>query len=195
MSPATDFSGLLRAVFEASRSFMLVVDDERLCVEVNPAAAEFLQATREEIVGKRLDDLLTPDRKASIAAGWPVLLRTGTAKGLTRIARRDGGQAMTFCATANVTEGRHLVVFTHLVDNIDEAVDDPGDRVSPPLSDRESQIVRSLALGESGAEIAETLFLSPETVRTHVRNAMIKLGARTRAQLVVQAIRSGAVRL
>ena len=48
-----------------------------------------------------------------------------------------------------------------------------------------------LARGLSGAEIAATLVLSPETVRTHVRNAMAKLGASTRSQAVVMALRAG----
>jgi hypothetical protein len=45
-----------------------------------------------------------------------------------------------------------------------------------------------LSQGLSGAEIAERLFLSPETVRTHVRNAMAKLGASTRSQAVAIAL-------
>jgi hypothetical protein len=44
-----------------------------------------------------------------------------------------------------------------------------------------------LAAGESGAQIAEALVLSPETVRTHIRNAMSKLGASSRAQAVALA--------
>ena len=52
------------------------------------------------------------------------------------------------------------------------------------LSPRERQILSLLADGLTGQTIAEQLFLSPETVRTHVRSAMSKLGAATRAQLV-----------
>jgi hypothetical protein len=44
-----------------------------------------------------------------------------------------------------------------------------------------------LAVGESGAQIADALVLSPETVRTHIRNAMSKLGASSRAQAVALA--------
>jgi DNA-binding CsgD family transcriptional regulator len=56
-----------------------------------------------------------------------------------------------------------------------------------PLSGREREILGLLAAGESGAQIAETLVLSPETVRTHIRNAMSKLGASSRAQAVALA--------
>ena len=53
---------------------------------------------------------------------------------------------------------------------------------SRPLSAREREVLGMLAEGLSGAAIAERLVLSPETVRTHVRNAMDKLGASTRSQ-------------
>ncbi|HET9124813.1 MAG TPA: response regulator transcription factor [Solirubrobacteraceae bacterium] len=57
------------------------------------------------------------------------------------------------------------------------------------LSPREREILVMLAEGFSGAEIATRLFLSSETVRTHVRNAVQKLGCRTRTQAVALLIR------
>jgi DNA-binding NarL/FixJ family response regulator len=50
------------------------------------------------------------------------------------------------------------------------------------LSPREREVLELLVDGYSGPEIAERLFLSLETVRTHIRNAVGKLGARTRVQ-------------
>jgi DNA-binding NarL/FixJ family response regulator len=55
------------------------------------------------------------------------------------------------------------------------------------LTERERQIFGLLAHGLTGREIAAQLFLSPATVRTHVQNAMHKLGARTRAQAMALA--------
>jgi DNA-binding NarL/FixJ family response regulator len=57
------------------------------------------------------------------------------------------------------------------------------------LSPREREILGLLADGESGPEIARRLFLSIETVRTHIRNAATKLGARTRVQAVALLVR------
>jgi DNA-binding NarL/FixJ family response regulator len=51
-----------------------------------------------------------------------------------------------------------------------------------------------VALGTTNAEIAERLFVSPATAKTHVSRAMVKLGARDRAQMVVLAYESGLAR-
>jgi DNA-binding NarL/FixJ family response regulator len=59
------------------------------------------------------------------------------------------------------------------------------------LTDREREIVGLVGEGLSNDEIAERLFVSPATARTHVGRAMLKLGARDRAQLVVFAYQSG----
>jgi DNA-binding NarL/FixJ family response regulator len=62
------------------------------------------------------------------------------------------------------------------------------------LTDREREIVALVGEGLSNHEIAERLFVSPATAKTHVSRAMGKLGARDRAQLVVIAYESGLVR-
>ncbi|MBU2694894.1 MULTISPECIES: response regulator transcription factor [Pimelobacter] len=59
------------------------------------------------------------------------------------------------------------------------------------LTEREREILGWVATGMSNAEIAAALVVSPDTVRTHVSRAMVKLAARDRAQLVVFAIESG----
>jgi DNA-binding NarL/FixJ family response regulator len=61
------------------------------------------------------------------------------------------------------------------------------------LTDREAEIVALVGTGLSNGEIAERLVISPATARTHVSRAMLKLGARDRAQLVVFAYEAGLV--
>jgi DNA-binding NarL/FixJ family response regulator len=61
------------------------------------------------------------------------------------------------------------------------------------LTGREREIVALVGTGLSNHEIADRLVISPATARTHVSRAMIKLGARDRAQLVVVAYESGLV--
>ncbi len=62
------------------------------------------------------------------------------------------------------------------------------------LTEREREMTALAAHGLSNDEIAERAFLSPLTVKTHLNRAMMKLGVRDRAQLVVLAYRTGLVR-
>ena len=48
-----------------------------------------------------------------------------------------------------------------------------------------------LAQGLTGEQVAERLFLSPETIKTHIRNAMNKLEANTRVHAIAIALREG----
>jgi DNA-binding CsgD family transcriptional regulator len=65
------------------------------------------------------------------------------------------------------------------------------EREGKSLTKRESEVVRFVALGHTGREIADQLQLSHDTVRTHVRNAMIKTGSRSRAHLVANVLGDG----
>ena len=62
------------------------------------------------------------------------------------------------------------------------------------LTDREREVMALVGAGLSNEEIAAQLFVSPATAKTHVSRAMVKLGARDRAQLVVFAYEAGLVR-
>ncbi|OLT38736.1 helix-turn-helix transcriptional regulator [Saccharomonospora sp. CUA-673] len=68
---------------------------------------------------------------------------------------------------------------------------DPGQRQQMPLSRREYQVLQLVAEGLENSAIAKTLFLSVETVRTHVKSILRKLSARDRTHAVTKAFRSG----
>lgn len=63
----------------------------------------------------------------------------------------------------------------------------------PDLTRREREVLRLLADGLTNEEIGKRLFISPETVRTHVRKAMNKLDADTRTQAVAKALRQSLI--
>jgi DNA-binding NarL/FixJ family response regulator len=63
----------------------------------------------------------------------------------------------------------------------------------PSLSQREREVLRLLSEGRSNEEIGKELFISPETVRTHLRKAMTKLDADTRTQAVATALRQSLI--
>ncbi|HEX4787895.1 MAG TPA: response regulator transcription factor [Actinospica sp.] len=71
------------------------------------------------------------------------------------------------------------------------AADEAARRRFAALTGRECEIVALVATGASNDEIAAHLVLSPATVKTHVNRAMVKVGARDRAQLVVFAYSTG----
>jgi DNA-binding NarL/FixJ family response regulator len=97
-----------------------------------------------------------------------------------------------------VAEGEALLspsVTRRVVESFASATAPSGPPVSglDELTEREAEIVALVGTGLSNGEIAERLVISPATARTHVSRAMLKLGARDRAQLVVFAYEAGLV--
>lgn len=64
----------------------------------------------------------------------------------------------------------------------------PSPRTRPDLTPREQQVLRMLATGDGTREIADSLCISPTTVRTHVRNLLEKLSAHSRLEAVLNAL-------
>jgi DNA-binding NarL/FixJ family response regulator len=62
-----------------------------------------------------------------------------------------------------------------------------------PLTERELEVLQLIVEGASNAEIAEKLYITVGTVKTHVRNILNKLCADDRTQAAVRALRSGLV--
>jgi len=67
------------------------------------------------------------------------------------------------------------------------------DQGTPELSSRELEVLNLLARGQSNAEIAATLIISLDTVKSHVKNLLLKLNAKGRTHAAVQAIELGLV--
>ena len=66
---------------------------------------------------------------------------------------------------------------------------------APRLTPREREVFQLLAHGLNGWEIADQLSISPDTVRTHIRNGVLRLGAKTRVQATALALVRGEIEL
>ena len=179
---------------------MLVADDRRRYVAVNDAACNLLRLSREELLGSSIEDITPPENLDSMEDVWNAFLTAGSLVGTFEVLTGDGRRVeVEYNATANVLPGRHLTIFVVHPDGHRDSpgpsMDEIDDKAVPELSPREVQVIEQLALGFRGTEIAESLGISPDTVRVHVRNAMRKLGARTRAQAIGIAINKGIISL
>ena len=62
-----------------------------------------------------------------------------------------------------------------------------------PLTDREEEVLVTLARGRTNAEIATDLHISLSTVKTHIASLMAKLGARNRVEIAIWAHETGRI--
>jgi len=173
---------------------MILADDQRRIVDANGALIKMIGYPRKEVLGKHLWDFVV---------GGPLLNPEEWAKELA-LQRFDGEASMIgadgnvtvvlWGATSELVTGKRLVLFVAMSTSrwgarFRREIVTNGETAS--LSPRERQVVRLVATGASGPEIAEELHIAHDTVRTHVRNAMSKLGARSRAHLVAKALGEG----
>jgi PAS domain S-box-containing protein len=185
------WSGLFKAAFTQSRNAMVLVDEDRLIVDVNGAFLHLLGYRRDDLVGKPLwtlpegGPLMTPEQ-------WTAQLAKVHFTGEVGLVRADDTVApLQWGATTEVVTGRRLVLCVVMStsrwgERFRRAV--PSEEPQGELSEREREVVHQVALGNSGPEIADELGIAHDTVRTHVRNAMEKTGARSRAHLVAKAL-------
>lgn len=179
-------------LFYRSPRPMVVADDDRRCVDANEAALGMLRLIRRDFLSMRIDDLTAPDARAALDDAWRMFLRTGTITSVCELHLPGGRRlAVDVAAVAHVGPHRHLGVCAPVRTSEGTTYVLP----TGALSAREREVLRMVAQGADGPEIAAALVLSPATVRTHVNNAMRKLGARTRAHAITLAIRRGDVDL
>jgi PAS domain S-box-containing protein len=193
-SPDGQWSGLFWSAFRNSRNAMALVDHDRLVVEVNGAFVRLVGRRRDEVVGRPVARFVVGAPIFS-PAEWQAALASEHFAGDDELTRGDGTVvAVQWDASTEVVTGRRLVLFVAL------STSRWGGRFrrEPPLDDapetltmREREVVQLVAMGATGREIADELQIAHDTVRTHVRNAMMRLGARSRAHLVAKALGSG----
>ena len=142
---------------------------------LNPSSAMRARVTRE-IIEKKGFNIVAAE------ADWPDAYR------VNRFVRgaSDDAEAAEALARVDADYAAHGAAARRVAE----------DGVSPDdLTDREREVLRRLALGESNKAIADALCVSEETVKTHVGHILAKLGVENRAQAVVQALKRGLVSL
>lgn len=181
---------------------LLVVDDDCRCVDVGLGACRLLGTSREEMIGRLLEDLVAPDARERFRHIWAAFRDSGGHAGPFVLNGPTPFEA-NVTVTARVLPSRHLLALAPIGTEQPELSTTNGEvgrsrgpdrsrRERDPTS-RERQVLRLLATGATDVQIAAWLSLSPATVQTHVRNAKAKLGARTRAQAVALALQRGMI--
>ena len=192
------WSELFGEAFKLSRNPMALADEHRRHLDVNGAYLALLGRPRDAIIGQPLWRFATGGPRLS-PAEWAAMLAEGRATGDAELVRGDGTDVgVQWAAAVETITGRRLVFVVAL------STSRWGSRFRRPVTSdvtgarvtaRERDVIRLVALGLTGREIADQLHIAHDTVRTHVRNAMTKLGARSRAHLVAKALGEGLIEL
>ena len=180
-------ASLHQAAVECATVALVVLDNDRRVLLANAVARRQLRIAPRDVGDVRLDDSLTAACQVELRNLWKQVMSgdEGTPGLPLRIAA--GPSDLELLVRPRALPDRHVGVITQRA---------PGGVRGPVvgrLSARERQILAGLAAGERTEQVAERLVLSADTVRTHVRNAMRKLGARSRVHAVVVAITDGEI--
>jgi PAS domain S-box-containing protein len=184
------WQSLFRAVLQNARNPMALVDEDRRIVDVNPPAEALTGFARPQLIGRVADEFFAEHERAGFAREWRELVQNGDGHAEREMLCADGGRVLIrYKASHRAVGDRRFVLY--LATQVRPAArPDPQSRSAGryTFSPREREVVQLVAQGLTTRDIADELRVSLETVRTHIRNAMAKLGSRTRAQLVAKAL-------
>jgi PAS domain S-box-containing protein len=197
MGSEEGWSGLFAAAFKRSRNAMMLTDDRRVIVDVNPALVSLLGRERGDLTGNPVWRFVA-DGPLMSHEEWEGAIRAGRFSGEAELVAADGSRVgVQWAATAENVTGRRLVLVVAMsTSRWGPRFRRAADAEAPAhggLTARQREIIHLVSLGASGPEIADELHISHDTVRTHIRNASGKLGARSRAHLVAKALARGHV--
>jgi PAS domain S-box-containing protein len=189
-------SDLFNAAFKQSKNPMALVDSNRCLVDANGAYLRLLGHPMPALIGQPVYAYIVGGPRAS-QAEWEAAIGQGRFTGETVLRAADGREvSLQYAATSEVVTGRYLVLFVGLStsrwgNRFRRPTEVRDERL--PISQRECDVLTLVAMGETGPEIADELGISHNTVRTHIRNTMDKLDARSRAHLVAIALGDGII--
>jgi PAS domain S-box-containing protein len=192
MARPTGYERLFWAVFRRSRNAMVLLDDQRRHVEVNGAYLKLVGLPRAGLIGARIDPLIAGGPHYPLPEFWQRVSR-GDLLGEREIVRPDGSIVAVQAAShpAELEGQRRVLVVILRESATNRRRWGDATPTGAALTTRERQVIELVALGHTGPEVGDELHISHDTVRTHVRNAMRKTGARSRAELVAKALADG----
>jgi DNA-binding NarL/FixJ family response regulator len=164
------------------RALVERLDPDVALVDIRLGAESGIELTRQLLDAE-------PDRRVVLYTGSSDLdlLASGLDSGARGYALKEGTPSELTAALTTVASGG-----TYVDPRLRPALlSRPSTQRIASLSKREREIIELLAQGLTGEEVAERLVLSPETVKTHIRNAMGKLEASTRVHAIAIALREG----
>jgi PAS domain S-box-containing protein len=175
---------LFRLVFERTSHPVALLDGDRRIVDVNDAGVALWGGDRRALIGRSMADSVSVAERRQATSEWQAFLRSGEYSGSRDLIRADGSEVpVDFAARLTRIGGLPVAVYVATSRNGAAPVG-ASPKTDVALTNREREVVTLIALGRETDQIAAQLHISPETVRSHVRNAMSKAGAHTRAQLV-----------
>jgi DNA-binding CsgD family transcriptional regulator/PAS domain-containing protein len=188
----------LRNVLDSTRHPVLLTNGARWCLDGNAAVSELLGTAREQLRLHRLDDFVPRRWRRALAGRWSGFEAGATTAGALLLVAA-GGREITagYTAASNLAADRHLIV----VERIDGVRYGPwlasasAQRNAAMLRPREREVLALVAAGRTSAAIALHLELSRNTVESHIRNAVVRLGAANRTHAVVMALGRGEIAL
>ncbi|HKP91511.1 MAG TPA: PAS and helix-turn-helix domain-containing protein [Thermoleophilaceae bacterium] len=187
MASPPGWAGLFWTAFKRSRNGMALLDEQRRLVDVNPAFVSLLLTRRAALIDHAVWERVVGGPLMT-QGQWRVALGRDEFSGTAELARDDGATiTVQFAGHPETVTGRRYVLAV-VLGHTHSRRHSRRRRSNGQLTDREREVVRLLGEGQTGPEIAADLHIAHNTVRTHVYNAMTKLGAHSRAHLVAKAL-------
>lgn len=183
-------AGILGRAVDAAPAAVFVTDEEGGFVAANRYACQMLGREREELLGLRLADVAWGESAPSF--------EEGTAVGIAQLRHRDGSKVIARYQVRPLNGGDSpfavwLATTRHVSRPSSVEARSPRARDHDVLSAREIEILQLIADGLENEAIARELFISTETVKSHVRRILQKLGAHSRTYAVAVALRRAMV--
>jgi DNA-binding CsgD family transcriptional regulator len=188
----------MKRLFHRSAVPMVMVNERRRFDDANLPARLVFRLSLAEMRTHTVDDLTPAEELPEMEANWARMRDSGCVARTRAIMGPDGGRLdIVYWGWGNALPGLHLGIFApaHWPESELSTFDNGAAIHHPyaPLTPREEELLQLAAEGLSGPDIAQQLFLSPGTVKTHFQNIYDKLAVHERAAAVARGLRLGLI--